>query len=85
MGGGNATPLADQWALLEDHFNRHARLVHRYRHIGRAAALHMWRNGTNEIRRTTLPVRASRSHRALLRAVWKLARVAGCRVRSFFS
>ena len=48
MGGGNATPLADQWALLEDHFNRHARLVHRYRHIGRAAALHMWRNGTNE-------------------------------------
>ena len=48
MGGGNATPLAEQWALLEDHFNRHARLVHRFRHIGRAAALHMWRNGTNE-------------------------------------
>ena len=48
MGGGNATPLAEQWALLEDHFNRHARLVDRFRHIGRAAALHMWRNGTNE-------------------------------------
>ena len=49
MGGGNATPLADRWALLEDRFNGHAEpSPDRYRHIGRAAALHMWRNGTNE-------------------------------------
>jgi hypothetical protein len=33
---------------LKGHFERHARLVARFRDAGRAAVLRMWKNQTNE-------------------------------------
>ena len=40
--------LAAQWAALEEHFQRHARLVARFRETGRDEVLAMWEKGINE-------------------------------------
>ena len=36
------------WALLEEHFQYHARLVNRFRGAGPAEVISMWRSRTNE-------------------------------------
>lgn len=43
-----ATSLAAQWAALEEHFQRHAKLVARFRETGRDAVAAMWKNQINE-------------------------------------
>jgi len=43
-----ATSLAAQWAALEEHFQRHAKLVARFRETGRDAVVAMWKNQINE-------------------------------------
>jgi hypothetical protein len=40
--------LAVQWAVLEHHFQHHARIVHRFRDTGRDAVIRMWSSQTNE-------------------------------------
>lgn len=42
------TSLAAQWAALEEHFQRHAKLVARFRETDRNAVLFMWESQTNE-------------------------------------
>lgn len=42
------TSLAAQWAALEEHFQRHAKLVARFRETDRNAVLIMWESQTNE-------------------------------------
>jgi hypothetical protein len=43
-----ATSHAAQWAALEEHFQRHAKLVARFRETGRDAVVAMWENQINE-------------------------------------
>jgi hypothetical protein len=42
------TSLAAQWAALEEHFQRHTKLVARFRKTGRDAVVSMWENQINE-------------------------------------
>jgi len=42
------TSLAAQWAALEEHFQRHAKLVARFRETGRDAVVAMWEGQINE-------------------------------------
>jgi hypothetical protein len=42
------TSLAAQWAALEEHFQRHTKLVARFRETGRDAVVAMWENQINE-------------------------------------
>jgi len=42
------TSLAAQWAALEEHFQRHAKLVARFRETGRDAVVAMWEGQVNE-------------------------------------
>ena len=43
-----ASSHAAQWAALEEHFQRHAKLVARFRETGRNAVVAMWENQINE-------------------------------------
>jgi hypothetical protein len=43
-----AARISHQWALLDEHFRHHARLIERFRDIDPAAVIRMWRSGTNE-------------------------------------
>ena len=43
-----ATSVAAQWAALDIHFQQHAKIVERFRHVGRRAARRMWNSQTNE-------------------------------------
>src|SRR5215470_10766364 len=43
-----ATSHAAQWAALEEHFQRHAKLVARFRGTGRDAVVAMWESQINE-------------------------------------
>ena len=47
-GDDGAKPIADQWALLEEHFHHHARLIKRFRDTSPSAVTRMWKSGTNE-------------------------------------
>ena len=40
--------LAAQWAALDDHFQKHAQQVNRFRHAGPYAVRRMWQRQTNE-------------------------------------
>jgi hypothetical protein len=40
--------LADHWTALEEHFERHACRVDRFREAGPDAVLRMWKTQTNE-------------------------------------
>jgi hypothetical protein len=40
--------LTVQWALLDGHFRRHAKLVKRFRAAGRDSVVRMWGSQTNE-------------------------------------
>jgi hypothetical protein len=42
------TSLAAQWAALEEHFQRHAKLVARFRETGRDTVVAMWEGQINE-------------------------------------
>ena len=48
------TSLAAQWAALEEHFQRHTKLVARFRKTGRDAVVSMWENQINENLNRTL-------------------------------
>jgi hypothetical protein len=40
--------LAIQWALLNNHFKHHAKLINRFRGADRTAVVLMWKSQTNE-------------------------------------
>lgn len=42
------TSLAAQWAVLDDHFRHHAKLVARFRHASPDAVVRMWKSQSNE-------------------------------------
>ena len=48
MGDDGAKPISDQWALLEEHFDHHARLIKRFGDKSPSAVTAMWKSGTNE-------------------------------------
>jgi hypothetical protein len=43
-----AAATARVWALLDEHFRYHTRLVNRFRGAGPAEVVRMWRSRTNE-------------------------------------
>ena len=50
-GGGYAVmnrSVAVQWAVLDHHFQRHVRMVDRFREAGEEAVVRMWQSQTNE-------------------------------------
>jgi hypothetical protein len=42
------TSVAAHWAALEDHFQRHAKLMDRFKQAGPDAVRRMWSSQTNE-------------------------------------
>jgi hypothetical protein len=48
MGDDGAKPISDQWALLEEHFHHHSRLIKRFSDTSPLAVTRLWKNGTNE-------------------------------------
>jgi len=40
--------LAAQWAALDNHFRRHAKLIDRFRYADADAVARMWKSQTNE-------------------------------------
>ena len=68
-----ATSLAAQWAALEEHFQRHAKLVARFRETGRDAVVAMWKNQINEDGTPLSEFEREAPCRTVLRAIWDLA------------
>jgi hypothetical protein len=48
LDGDAATKSDCPWQTLQDHFHRHARVVHRFKHVDADAVVAMWKTGTNE-------------------------------------
>jgi hypothetical protein len=75
MGDDRAKPISDQWALLEEHFHHHARLIKRFREASPSAVTRMWKSGTNESGEPLSQFEIDAPRGTLLRVVWKLAGV----------